>query len=203
MSTYHQFCGLAVALDVIGDRWNLLIVRELLVADRRHGELAANLPGIASNLLSERLKQLRESGILTRDEEPGRKEVRYSLTERGRALRGPVLSLVNWGASFMSAGPRPGDAVRAAWLGLAAEALLMHRTPGLDGDIAVVADSESFGIRIRDGAVRVGAAASAADATVSGGAAPILGLLSGALDVSAAAGYGVTVHDPRGVLAAL
>jgi len=82
MKSYGQYCGLARALDVIGDRWVLLIVRELLDGPRRYAELLDGLPGIATNLLVDRLRSMETSGLLTRQQDG-----RYALTSRGRAQR--------------------------------------------------------------------------------------------------------------------
>ena len=74
MRSYNQYCALARALDVVGERWSLLIVRELLEGPRRFGELLEGLPGIATNLLTERLRSLEEAGVLAR-----RPDGRYAL----------------------------------------------------------------------------------------------------------------------------
>src|SRR5687768_10280070 len=89
--SYRQFCGLARALDVVGDRWTLLIVRELLVGQRRFGDLQAGLPGIATNLLTKRLRQLEQDGLVARqlDDDPAR-GVGYVLTARGAELRNTI-----------------------------------------------------------------------------------------------------------------
>ena len=66
LRSYHQFCGLARALDRVGERWTLLLVRNLLLGPRRYGELLDGLPGITTNLLAKRLKELEEQGIIER-----------------------------------------------------------------------------------------------------------------------------------------
>ncbi len=95
--TYKQNCALALALDVIGDRWTLLIVRELMVRPRRFGELLENLPGMGTNLLSERLLQLVEDKILTRK---GEGHPVYHLSYEGQMLENAVLALIRWGMNF-------------------------------------------------------------------------------------------------------
>lgn len=202
MSEYHQFCGLARALDVIGDRWNLLIVRELLIADRRHHELRAALPGIATNLLSARLQDLAAAGIVQRCDEVGRKAVRYRLTDLGQALRGPVYELVRWGATFMTAGPRPGDVVQPQWLGLAVEALLPTTGLPTAGGIGVHADGLDLTVRLTPDGVRVTPGRQAGvDATVTGPTAVVLGLFAGALTPRSPATRTVEIHDPHGLIA--
>ena len=99
MRSYGQYCALAKALDLVGDRWTLLIVRELLVRPSRYSELQDGLTGIATNLLVERLRQLEGAGVIGRDGEG-----RYELTEWGRKLAAPVQELVRWAAPLMLAG---------------------------------------------------------------------------------------------------
>lgn len=204
MSDYHQFCGLARALDVVGDRWSLLVVRELLVADGRHTELRAALPGVPSNLLADRLRDLVAAGVVARSQEPGRKAVTYALTDRGRELREPVLGLVRWGAPLLAPGPRSGDAVRPQWLGLAVEALLASRTSPrpevvvLRGDgVEVVLATGPEGTRVLPGPAAEPAA------VAEGPVALLLGVASGAVPLAAARARGAHVTDPRGVLARL
>ncbi len=96
---HRQNCALAIALDVLGERWTLLIARELLLAPRRFGELLDNLPGIGTNLLSARLQHLQQLGVIRRTEaHPSR--AAYQLTESGKALEPVVFSLIRWGLRF-------------------------------------------------------------------------------------------------------
>ncbi|WP_456695905.1 winged helix-turn-helix transcriptional regulator [Aeromicrobium sp. P5_D10] len=120
---YGQYCGLARALDVVGDRWSLLIVRELLVGPARYGQLQTGLPGISTNLLAERLRELEEAGVLERQLDSHSNGVAYALTPWGRELRGPVASLVNWSTPLMVSGPL-GDSFQPHWLIIALESLL-------------------------------------------------------------------------------
>jgi DNA-binding HxlR family transcriptional regulator len=96
---YGQACPVACSLDVLGDRWTLLIVRDLLQGRGRFQELTESLPGIAPNILSDRLKLLEEHGIVTRrfySDHPPRAE--YVLTEKGRELGVVIGALASWGA---------------------------------------------------------------------------------------------------------
>jgi len=121
---YGQYCGLAAALDVIGERWTLLIVRELLVAPRRYNELLANLPGIGTNLLAVRLKLLGEAEVVEQlTSDPDGRARRYRLTERGQSLRPMVLGLARWGMPLLDE-PDPQDEVRPEWSLVAVEAML-------------------------------------------------------------------------------
>ncbi|MDQ4492008.1 helix-turn-helix domain-containing protein [Sinomonas sp. ASV486] len=96
---YGQYCGLTRALELVGERWALLIVRDLLVGPRRYGELAAGLPRIPSNILAARLKELQEAGVLRRA--PRSRVVVYELTDYGRELEPVVLALGAWGFKAM------------------------------------------------------------------------------------------------------
>ena len=96
---YGQYCGVTQALELVGERWALLIVRDLLVGPRRYGELAAGLPRIPSNILATRLKELQEAGILRRA--PRSRVIVYELTPYGRELEPVVLALGAWGFKAM------------------------------------------------------------------------------------------------------
>ncbi|MBO3100609.1 winged helix-turn-helix transcriptional regulator [Cellulomonas fengjieae] len=92
---YGQYCGITQALELVGERWALLIVRDLLVGPRRYGELAAGLPRIPSNILAARLKELQEAGVIRRA--PRSRVIVYELTPYGRELEPVVLALGAWG----------------------------------------------------------------------------------------------------------
>jgi DNA-binding HxlR family transcriptional regulator len=95
---YRERSGLAAALDVVGERWTLLIVRELLRAPRRYGELLEALAGIGTNLLVNRLRDLEAAGVVARVLAPSpQSAVVYELTDRGRALKPTVDALQAWG----------------------------------------------------------------------------------------------------------
>lgn len=124
--SYGQYCGLARALDVVGDRWSLLIVRELLPGPMRYGELAASLDSIATNLLADRLRSLESAGVVERRPGPTSGVV-YALTSWGEQLRETVGALVRWSFPLMVSGPGE-DIFRPRWLVVALEALLRDRT---------------------------------------------------------------------------
>jgi DNA-binding HxlR family transcriptional regulator len=134
---YGQFCGLARSLDVVGDRWTLLIVRELLMGPARFSDLQNGLPGIATNLLAERLARLADLGILTRRTE-GTRPI-YELTEFGKGLREPVEAFVRWSAPLMVSGPGD-DHADPRWLTIAVPALLEQAQPGRPGARTVQVD---------------------------------------------------------------
>jgi DNA-binding HxlR family transcriptional regulator len=97
--SYKQNCALAQASDVIGERWSLLLVRDLLVGPRRFTELSRSLKGMGSNLLAARLRQLEAAGIIQRQEKETGGHL-YALTERGQALEATLLALVRWGLIY-------------------------------------------------------------------------------------------------------
>ncbi|MFC9968167.1 winged helix-turn-helix transcriptional regulator [Nocardia ignorata] len=127
MRSYGQYCGLARAVEVVGDRWNLLIVRELLLAPARYRDLLEGLPGIATNLLADRLRDLEASGVIERRLTGEGSVVEYALTPWGAELREPIEGLIRWSTPLMSRGPAEGDAFRPGWLALALPALLNAR----------------------------------------------------------------------------
>lgn len=94
--SYRDACGIARALDVVGERWALLVVRELLLTPQRFSELRQALPGVSSNLLADRLRELEHHGVIHRVEPEGGPRV-YALTERGRELEPILLALGDWG----------------------------------------------------------------------------------------------------------
>jgi DNA-binding HxlR family transcriptional regulator len=96
---YDQYCPMAHALDMVGDRWELLIVRELLPGPKRYTDLAEGLPGIGTNILAARLRDLEKCGVITKKTLPPPAASRvYELTDYGRGLRSVLRELALWGA---------------------------------------------------------------------------------------------------------
>src|ERR1700761_3530262 len=120
MRSYDQYCSVARALDVVGDRWTLLIVRELLLqGPARFTDLKNGLPGVATNLLSTRLKELEEAGLVAREDAPPPVATTlYSLTDAGRTLEPVLKALGQWGLRYMT-DERADDAFSARWLAYA------------------------------------------------------------------------------------
>lgn len=113
--SYDQYCATARALDSVGDRWTLLIVRELLAGPRRYTDLHADLPGVSTDVLASRLKDMeRDDLALRRKLPPPAAAYVYELTERGRGLLPVLTALAEWGAPALEE-RRPTDAVRAHW----------------------------------------------------------------------------------------
>jgi DNA-binding HxlR family transcriptional regulator len=147
--TYGQYCALAVALDVVGERWTLLIIRELLIRPRRYAELLAALPGIGTNLLADRLRFLTEEGLI-RPIDPDNRRTGYELTKQGEALQPTVLALARWGLETMSDQAKAGD-VRPDWAALGVQALIDDtRASAVDDDYLFLVDDEAFTISVRD-----------------------------------------------------
>src|SRR5215467_7447152 len=108
MKQYEQACAIARALDVVGDRWSLLLIRELTLGPRRYRDLAAGLPGIPSNVLAARLKDLQAAGVITRHTLPAPTDVAvYELTGAGRAPQPALHELLHWGRRYAPE-PSPG-----------------------------------------------------------------------------------------------
>ena len=109
VKAYHQYCPVAHALDQVGDRWELLIVRELMLGQRRYTDLAEALPGIGSNILATRLRDLEAAGVVRKTKLPPPWAVTvYELTERGRELDNVLRALAAWGAATLGP-PEAGD----------------------------------------------------------------------------------------------
>lgn len=182
--SYHQYCGLARALDVVGDRWNLLIVRQLLLGPARFGDLASGLPGIASNLLTERLRLLEGAGVVQRQPAATGDVHAYALTDWGRELQGPINELIRWSTPLMVTGPGS-DAFQPDWLAIALPALLQNRVNA--------AKSVTIGVAVGEETYRVTADAAGIDvnradgrelqATIHADGMVILGLASGMLEL--------------------
>ncbi|HTJ25333.1 MAG TPA: helix-turn-helix domain-containing protein [Candidatus Limnocylindria bacterium] len=110
---YGQYCGFARALELVGERWTLLIVRDLLVGPRRFSDLERALAGIPTNILAARLKELEASGLVLRRALPApERAVVYELTAYGRELEDAIVALGRWGAKSLG-DPRPGEVVTA------------------------------------------------------------------------------------------
>jgi DNA-binding HxlR family transcriptional regulator len=189
MRSYGQYCALARALDVIGDRWTLLIVRELLSQQPcRYTDLRSGLPGIASNLLVERLRELEEAGIVSREAAPPPVATTLlRLTPRGEELR-PVLEAIGrWGRPLLQDAD-PDAAFRSHWLVVPLEFQLRDHAPeGPPVTIEVRTGEQPMLVEAAGGEVRVRPGSSPApDATVSGDPAVVLGFLVGGLDFDTA-----------------
>jgi DNA-binding HxlR family transcriptional regulator len=203
MRSYGQYCSIARALDVVGDRWTLLVVRELLLQGAcRFTDLKNGLPGIATNLLSSRLKELEQAGLVAREDAPPPvATVLYSLTGRGLALEPVLKALGLWGLAYMGE-ERAGEAFQAQWLAYAPRWFATDADPGAPpAVIQLAADGQSALVELRDGAVhtRVGRA-QRPDLVLQGTPRAILGLLSGLIDLKQARALGLAVRGRSNLL---
>lgn len=206
MRSYGQYCSIARGLDVVGDRWTLLIVRELLLRGScRFTDLKNGLPGVASNLLSGRLKELEEAGLITRaDAPPPIATTLYDLTEDGLALEPVLKALAMWGLRYMAV-ERSDDAFQASWLAYAPAWFTTDADPGAPpAVIQLLAAGEEAVIEIGDGQVRtrVGRAADPG-LILDGPPRAVLGLLLGMIDTSQSTQLGLTVTGRRDLLTRL
>jgi len=200
MRSYDEYCAMAKSLDVVGDRWTLLIVRELALSGAcRYTDLRNGLPGIATNLLADRLRELERSGVIAREDAPPPiATTLFRLTPRGEQLRPVLEGLIRWGVPLMTE-QNPSDAVRSHWLAWALELMLSDRQPdGPPFTIELQTGDRPIVIEARDGAIqsRLGPADNP-DATLIGPPTPILGLLLGLHELADAETHGITYHgDP-------
>lgn len=204
MKSYRQFCSVARALDAVGDRWVLLIVRELLaLGPSRYSDLKRGLPGIASNLLAERLKAMEAEGLIERCHAPAPVgAVLYQLTARGRELQDVLRALARWGLEDMKSGARDEDAVQPQWAALfAGWDLSPQVAPGAEVVVGVETGGEAVHAVLRHGGceIRRGAAA-AADVTLAGEATLVGAVLSGLLTPARAADLGLRIDGAPSVL---
>ena len=164
---YGQYCPVAHALDLVGERWSLLIVRELLEDGAlRYSDLHSRLEGCGTNILAARLKTLEQGGVIRRHRlDPPAASWVYELTEYGQGLREVLHVLAHWGARSLGPPTATGD-LQAGWLADAMSiALPLGRSPGeiefrIAGEVASVTDGA-----IVDGALEAPAAVVSGDAT--------------------------------------
>lgn len=186
--SYRQYCAVAKALDVIGERWTLLIVRELLLGPRRYTDLLAGLPGIGTNLLAARLRKLEAAGLLNRRVlPPPAGSTAYELTALGRGLQTTLLDLGRWGAHLL-ADLDPADERRAGWYVVSMLATFKpDLAAGLDADYELRIDRDHFAVHVADGQVTLGPAPTARPTlVVSTDLDTLLALLAGSLTPTAA-----------------
>lgn len=191
--TYAQFCPLARGLDLLGERWTLLVIRELMLGPRRYGDLHAALRGIGTNLLAARLQRLEEAGVVQRVKlPPPAGSTVYELTDRGRELEGPILALARWGAALLDE-PRPGEAFDPGWLLLSLRAMFRpEEAEGVRETYEFRIGGDRLHVRVSDGRIEaaVGPAPSP-DLVIETDPKGFLALASGAVEPQAAVGQGL------------
>ncbi len=172
--TYRQFCGLAKALDVVGERWSLLLVRNLMLGPQRYGELLVGLPGVTTNLLAKRLRELKDAGVVeayTSEEGGGG----YALTERGRALNPAIQALGAWGAPLLG----HADPVNRRSLAWFLVSLSRRYRGGSSLEVSLQTPGGDYVIRLRPNSAEVGReTAESGITTISGSDAGVLSFLA-------------------------
>jgi DNA-binding HxlR family transcriptional regulator len=192
--TYNQYCGLAYALEIVGERWTLLIVRELMAGPRRFKDLVDGLPGISSNLLAERLKLLEQQGMINRRVlPPPAASTVYELTPLGQALEKTLLELGRWGSQFVPPSTEGATVLRLGSYALTLKTFFRPEAArGLDETYALHIDDEVLQVRVKDGELHVQQAQdSRADMVLHAGMPSYMGLLSGQLDPDEALAAGL------------
>ncbi|HEX2102717.1 MAG TPA: winged helix-turn-helix transcriptional regulator [Solirubrobacteraceae bacterium] len=189
---FDQYCPIAHALSLVGERWALLIVRELLRGPKRYTDLSAGLPGIGTNVLATRLRELEAAGVVARRKlPPPAASTVYELTEYGAGLEEVLHAMARWGARSLGL-PRHDEDLDPEW-GLNAFRALLYpeRARGLTATYVVRVDDGVFTVRLDDGRLttEVGAA-DAADADMAMDMATFYGLASGELPAPEALGDG-------------
>ena len=203
MRSYGQFCSVAKALDLIGDRWTLLIVRELLLRGPcRYTDLRNGLPGIATNLLADRIRELEAAGLVRREDAPPPVATTLvHVTQAGAALE-PVLKALGWWGLRYMAGPADTDEFRGHWLTYPVEFFLRDKNPDdppasielrAGGDVSVI-EASGGTVSLRPGA------ALAPDLALSGSPQLIGALLTGQLTVEQVTALGLEVSGDASLL---
>jgi DNA-binding HxlR family transcriptional regulator len=185
--TYGDRCGIARSLDLVGERWALLVVRELLLGPKRFSDLRAGLPGVSPDVLAQRLRELEQGGVLRRTKLPPPASARvYELTERGRKLEPVVIELGRWG----SAEPFPSGEAPLGVDSMVIALKTVFDPAAADGFAATYElqlDGQPFRIRIADGKLAASRGeADAPDAVIATGPETLSELLWRGRDLTAA-----------------
>ena len=202
--TYDQYCAIARALDVVGERWTLLVVRELLTGPKRFKDLLDGLPGIGTTLLTGRLKDLEGYGVVRRATLPPPAGSRvYELTDLGRSLEPVIMALSRWGLRLLGA-PRQEDDLQPGWAMVALRSTIKPPAAGRTRETYEFrVDDEVFHVRAEgdEAEIRQGPA-SDPDLIVDGDAETFFGVAAGRLSPAEAVGTGaIRVEGDREALA--
>jgi DNA-binding HxlR family transcriptional regulator len=203
MRSYGQLCSIAKTLDVVGDRWSLLIIRELMIRDAcRYTDLKNGLPGIATNLLSDRIRELESAGLIRREDAPPPVATTlFHLTDAGAELLPVLEAMARWGVRYMSE-PADGDQFRGQWFTFPAALFLHDRDPGGPPvSIELRTASDPAVIEVSGGSVttRLGTAA-APDLVLRGEPLLILALICGKLTAAEVIDRGLEISGDASVL---
>ena len=200
---YAQYCPVAHSLELVGERWALLIVRDLLKGPKRYSDLIAGLPGLGTNILAARLKELEEGDVIRKRKLPPPANCNvYELTEYGAELEEVIQALGRWG--FRSLGPPPADCpMPEGWLVQGARAMFDPRRAGkLAESYEVRCGDETATIRIARGAIEADpGGADDVDAVLELEAGTLFALASGEMDPDDAIAHGlVRIEGDPGAL---
>ncbi len=203
MRSYHQVCGVAKGLDVVGDRWTLLIVRELLIRDAcRYTDLRNGLPGIATNLLAQRLRELERAGIIySQAAPPPVATTLFRLTPRGEELEPVIKAIGHWSRPLL-ADPDDSDTLQSHWLVLPLRFYLQDAAPSEPPiTIALRTGEEPIVLQTAKGSVdaRLGTTEHP-DLILSGPAGLLLAVLMGRIAVTDARDQGLTYEGDAKLL---
>ncbi len=205
--TYNQYCATARTLDLVGERWTLLLVRELLTGPKRFGDLQKSLRGMGTGLLAARMKHLEREGLAHKVVlPPPARTPAYALTEAGAELAPAVLALARWGTRWVMGDRRPDETFHPGWAVLAMESCFdPAAAAGVRAIYEFRVDDEVFHVRVEDGKVEAAhGPAQRPDTVVGTTADTFLALAEGGLDLTTAVKDGTaTVTGDRRLLRAL
>ncbi len=204
--SYDQYCGLAAALDLLGERWTVLIIRDLLMGPKRFTDLQGRLSGIGTGLLSQRLRELEDTGIIEKTTlPPPAASTVYQLTPDGEALRPALLQLARWGMRRLG-DPRPGQRLDAESLALGLSARFNRKAAAdVEGVYGLILDNQPLEVRITNGHIVIQpGTAEDPRAVVTTDTLTLLSLNSGrTLLADAAASKAITAEGDRHTIKAL
>ena len=203
MRSYGEYCSIAKGLDVVGDRWTLLIIRELVVRGAcRYTDLKDGLPGIATNLLSDRIRELEAAGLIRREDAPPPVATTlFHLTEAGAELEPVLDALGRWGLRYMIE-PSDGDQFRGQWFAFPVSWFLHDHDPGGPPvSIELRTASSPAVVEVSGGSVRVRLGTTAApDLALQGEPRLIIALFRGYLTAAEATDLGLEIGGDASVL---
>jgi DNA-binding HxlR family transcriptional regulator len=181
---YHQYCPVARVLDVVGERWSLLIMRELLLGPRRFTDLAQGLPGIGTSVLTTRLKQLEQNGLVAKKTLPApAASVVYELTPDALGVARILAAMADWGTTLLG---RPGDddQIQGRWLVLSLAVTTNDARSVPDATYELRIDDDTLHVRASDGHLQPSQGpAPNPDATITMSANTLAAITSGELDI--------------------
>ncbi|MFV8161007.1 winged helix-turn-helix transcriptional regulator [Mycobacterium sp. 134] len=195
--SYDEYCGLAVALDLLGERWTMLVIRELLMGPKRFTDLLGGLSGIGTGLLTQRLRQLEEAHVIEKAVlPPPAASAVYQLTADGEMLRPTLLGLTRWGLRRLGT-PTESQTPNANLLAFAMAARFNPASsPAADGEHELHVEGSMFQIIIENGAIQIHPGpAERAQATITTDMATLIAINNGSLTLAEAISAQTLVVD--------